>query len=454
MKVNRTKILFDTINRLSRRDATEHIRRLLLKSHPSEIAAVVRQLPGEEDGVDLMVKIKDSDKEPLTFVELESHFFKTYLEQTDDKVHVAEVLQKLPEDEAAALLSAFDEEIRQEILSLMKGSIQEEVKEILQYADETCGRIMAINTFHLNQNVTSREAIEQIQKSSHMESLFYIYVVDESEKLTGVVSLRQVLQVEPDRKLKDFMIRDVVRVNVYDSQERAAHFVEEYNFVSLPVVDDDGRLVGVVTVDDVLDYIRDEAQEEVLQMAGVEPEALGDFSYVRAFWFRVLWYGLLLIGGILCSEIILYFFSGYPKTIIYLSFAPLILRLGGSIATQNITFIHQGIISKEIERSRAFKALWGQNLITLLVAVFLALLVTAYGCLRLSHHILIPLGMGFSLMIVVLVSILVGLFMPFIFQRVRFDSLKASSRFVHFLMDALSLYVFFLILSIWNSFVI
>jgi len=443
-------MLLHSVTRLLRRNAQSNIYRLLAKAHPAEIAAVIRQLP-DEDGVAVISQIRGSDKEPDTFVELEGKFLQTYLNITEDKAHIVEVMQKLPEDEVAALLAEIDPEDSDEILSLMKGSKKEDVHEILQYGEDTCGRIMAVNVFSLNQNLSAKQAIAEIQKSKGLESLFYIYIVDDYGSLMGVVSMRQILQVKPARVLKDFMTRDLIQVNVYDSQEKAASFVEEYNFVSLPVVDDERRLVGMVTVDDVIDYIRDEADEELLQLAGVEPEAIDDFSFWRAFSSRAIWYGLLFIGGVLCSEIILHFFSYFPKEVAYLCFAPLILRLGGSVAIQSITFIDQGILNLDIERSRAVRALWGQTAITMLVALLLAVAVFIYGYLRLAETPIMPLGLAVGLITVTIFSVSIGLIIPIIFHKLKFDSLQASSRFVHFLMDALNLFVFFQFLWIWNK---
>ncbi len=443
-------MLHHSITRLLNRNADANIRRILEKSHPSEIAAVIRELP-DEDGVHVIGQIKDTNQEPETFVELEGKFVQTYIDITSDKAHIAKVMQELPEDEVAALLAELEEETKEEILSLMKKSTKEEVTEILQYAEDTCGRIMAVNVHKFEQNIMAKEAISQIQNTKNVESIYYIYVVDEDECIVGVISLRQLLQVQGSRKLKDFMSRDVVKMNVFDSQEKAANYVEEYNFVSLPVEDDEGKLVGMVTVDDVIDYIRDEAQDDVLQMAGVEAEAIEDFSYWRAFGSRTLWYGLLFIGGILCSEIILYYFKFFPKEIALLCFAPLVLRLGGSMATQTHTFVTQGILEVDIERSRAIKAFWGQIMITLLVAILLSVAVFSYSYFRFENLMMFSLGLGLGVVMVTVISISIGLLIPLIFQKLNFDPQPASSRFIHFLMDAISLLVYFRFLLFFTN---
>ena len=441
MKVNKSKLLFESIVRLLRRGARDHIERLLIKSHPSEIAAVVRKL-ADEEGVFVINQIQNMEKKAETLVELEGKFLQTFLDETQDREHIAKVVQTLPMEETANLLADLEDENKEEILSLMKKSAKEDVSEILQYGEDTCGRIMAINFFAINQSKTAAEAISEIQKNKNLESVFYIYVVDDLDKLVGVVSLRQILQVKSNRKLKEFMINDVIWVDVYDSHEKAASYVEEYNFVSLPVVDEFGILQGIVMVDDVIDFIRDEAQEEALQIAGVDPEAIDDFSFWRSLGLKSIWYGLLFIGGILCSEIVLYYFSHFPEEVIFLCFAPLVLRFGGSIATQNITLLNQGILDLEIEKSRAYKTVWGQNGIALLVSVFLAAAIYGYSFFRFSQMDL-SLSLSLGIIVVSIVSMVLGLLVPIIFFKMKLDSSKASSRFVHFLMDAISLFVFF-----------
>jgi magnesium transporter len=436
---SKIQILQENILRLARRGAHAHIRRMLLKSHPAEIVAVVRQAPADLALV-LMEQLRHSVIEPKVFAELGSAFLATYLAKRDDKAHIADVLQQLPEDDAAHLLS--DLSSADEILTLMRGTSREEVAEILQYEEGSCGRIMSVNVFALNQNLTARDTIEEIQKSSSPESLFYLYAVDDFENLVGVVSLRQILQVEGARRLKDFMTSDVVRVNVYSSRDEAARLVEEYDFVSVPVVDDKGRLVGMVTVDDAIDTIREAANDDVLQMAGVEAEAIEDFSYWRAALTRARWFGLLLLCGIIVSELIHAFLAGQVQALaLGFGFLPLAIRLGSSTANQFITVIQQGIIETDIERSRAIKAVWGQALVTGSALVALTLAASGFATWRYQSFPLAGLPLALGLLFVAIVSSLLGVLVPFVFKRLKLNALQASSRFFFFL-DILTCYIF------------
>lgn len=451
-EIKKTELLFDTVVRLLRRGAHANVRRLLLKSHPSEIAGVIRQM-SDHQGVALIGEIRQSDVEPKAFAELGGPFLKTYLSFKDDKAHVAEVLQKLPEDEAAALLAEVGDEAAAQIMALMHDAAKAEVTEILEYDEGTCGRIMAVNIASLNQKLSAREAIDAIQKAETTESLFYIYVIDDFENLVGVVSLRQLLQADKNLALSSLMAREVIRITAYQSQEEAAHLIEEYNFVCLPVVNETGKLIGMVTVDDIIDFIRDEAQDDVLQMAGVESEAIDDFSYWRAAGSRGFWYLMLFVGGIFCSELIMRFFPGVSEEFRLIALAPLVLRLGGSIATQTSTFTQQSVLNGDIERGRAFRALWGQNAVTLAVAVALSLVAFAYAAWRFPNSIHQACGSALSLFVVAVFSLCLGMFVPLAANRLRLDSPVVSSRFFHFVMDVLSLFIFFYFTWRWRQLV-
>lgn len=450
MEIKKSAILFDTISRLSRRGIHAHVRRLLLKSHPAEIAGVIRQM-SDADGVALIGEIRLSEVEAKTFNEIGGAFLKTYLTlKPDDKAHLAEVLQKLPEDETAALLTELDEGPKRELMGLMQVGARAEVTELLEYDEGTCGRIMAVNVFSLKQDTTAREAIDTIQQASIPESLFYVYVTDDYENLVGVASLRQILQVDRAKKLSEFMTREVIRITADRPQEEAARLIEEYNFVCLPVVNENGKLLGMVTVDDIIDFIRDEAQDDVLHLAGVEKQAIDDFTFSRAFLSRGFWFLLLTAGGILSSELILRFFPGLPVNLYLLSFAPLALRLGGSIATQTSAFLHQSVINPDMERGRAARALWGQNAVTAVVAIVLALTAYVYAVLRFPGSRTPSLSLAVGLLSVAAFAMTAGLGVPYLAYRLRLDSLKVSSRFFHVTMDVLSLLFFFIFAWCWN----
>lgn len=442
MELKKSEVLLDTIRRLFRRGTDATIRRILLKSHPSEIAAVIRQL-SDEDGIDLLGLIGDQQLEAKTFSELGGGFLNTYLHYKDDKARIAEVLQMLPEDEAAMLLADLDETVAKDIMSLMHKEAKKEVEEILDYEENTCGRIMAVNIYDFNQNLNAAETIASIQQSEGHESLFYIYVVDDYHNLMGVLSLRQLLQIDKQTTLKEVMTHDVIKLKTSQPQEEAARFIEEYNFVSLPVVDEENKLVGMVTVDDIIDFIRDEAQEEALQLAGVEKQAIDDFIFWRALGSRGIWYAFLLLSGILCSEAILLFFPKAPQEIALLCLVPLVLHLGGSITSQTITFVGQSVLNTSIERSRSWRALWGQNMVTFLAGLLVMAFLLVYTFWRFKHQQDIVGGIAFGLIGVIVFSLFIGMFLPIFFDKLKIDAMTASSRFIHFMMDVLNLFLFF-----------
>jgi magnesium transporter len=185
-------------------------------------------------------------------------------------------------------------------------------------------------------------------------------------------------------------------------------------------------------------------------MAGVEKEAIDDFSYARAGLSRGFWYLLLFLGAIFCSEFVIRFFPEISGELRWFAFAPLVLRLGGSIATQTSAFTHQGLLNDDIERGRAFRAWCGQNAVSLTVASALALAAYAYARWRFPADPAEALGISLGLFAVTLFSLALGMAVPLLAARVRLDSLKASSRFFHFTMDVLNLVIFFYFVRWWR----
>jgi len=264
---NEGMVILDMVQRLNRRKATAHLLKLISKTHPADMAWVFRHLSqGERNDVFQVIAQTTLVGEFLS--ELDKSIMLALVEDLSSEF-MASVISKMPSDDAVDLISALPEEVADNIRKHMNKEDREEVDELLQYDPHTAGGLMSTDFMYLDEELSVGEAITKVQKrSEEKEMVFYLYITHGDGKLAGVVSLRELLMHPPHRLLKNIMKSNVISVTTDTDQGDVAHVVSQYNILAVPVVDSSYTLVGIVTVDDIIDVIREEATEDFLQMAG------------------------------------------------------------------------------------------------------------------------------------------------------------------------------------------
>src|ERR1041385_6435702 len=268
----RIDLVLDSVRRLLRMGATSNLLNLLQKQHPADLAQIFGDLPEKERHAAFNVLVERNGKlamEALSELGPEKGAELLALRPAEE---IARLTQEIPSDDAAALIDHLPEELSGAVLDLIRPKPGGGVSELLEYEDKTAGRLMNPNVFALSEELTAGEAITALQTARDVEMVFYLYVVDERRHLVGVVSLRRLLLVPADTPLKRIMTSDVYSARVDTDQEEVARQVASYNLLAIPVVDAENKLVGVITVDDVIDIIKDEATEDVLRLAGVSKD--------------------------------------------------------------------------------------------------------------------------------------------------------------------------------------
>ncbi|MBW2432459.1 MAG: magnesium transporter, partial [Deltaproteobacteria bacterium] len=296
MQNDRIKILVESIKRLLRRRASTHLSNIVAKTHAADLSVVFRSLSISQQ-LELFSLITDLEQKGILFSELDVDTFLDLVEgiQLDDLV---EIFEQMPNDDVADLLDRLPDEKADAILEKMKNDESDEVEDLLRYEKDTAGGIMVADFIALSEDTTAKEAIEALQKEySDVEMPFYLYVVNDYGKLVGVSSLRQLVLVRPETPLKEFMTTDVFSVQTDMDQEEVAKIVARYDILAVPVVDDSNRLVGIVTVDDVIDIFRREATEDILKMAGVGEEFVETKSVLKSTRIRLPWLFASCVGG-------------------------------------------------------------------------------------------------------------------------------------------------------------
>lgn len=330
----------------------------LLKSlHSADIAALLNKLfLKERKTVINILYEKDKEKTAEVLSELEPEDAAELLKEMTPK-DIAYILQEISSDDAAQIVELLPQEIKTSVLDLMRKKESEDVKELLHYEEKTAGRIMSTEFYALEKNTRVADAITALQLAGDVESAFYLYVVDKDNHLEGVVSLRQLLLHPPDTRLKDIMTTDVIRVFTDTDQEEVARQVARYNLVAIPVVDHENRLVGVVTVDDVIDVINEEATEDMYRMAGVDESDRIQYSPFKSIKKRLPFLYLSIFTASLAPLVVNFFKDTIKEAIILAVFMPLVAALGGIAGNQTIAIMVREITLGQVSWLTARKAL-------------------------------------------------------------------------------------------------
>jgi magnesium transporter len=278
------------------------------------------------------------------------------------------VLEEMDRDDVADLLRALPEEYSEELLRRMRKEESLEVEGLLGYAEDTAGGIMSPEFLALTEDATVEEAIRACRAGEDLEMVFYVYVVNEFGHLVGVVSLRQLVTAGPQTRLRDIMETNVVRVRAGVDSGEVAGLVARYNFLAIPVVDDSNKLIGIVTVDDVIDVIREEATEDVLRMVGAGDDIANSRRVGTNLRARLPWVAVAFLGGLVTVPILLAFGPEHLAPSDFLLFAPLLLSLSGNLGIQSSALVERelasgatpaGIVGRVFAREAAVGALFG-----------------------------------------------------------------------------------------------
>ncbi len=444
--------LQENIQRLLRRNAERNLAKILHRTHVADIAAVMRSLNQREQHR-LFELIGDPEDQAEVLAHADPEIQEGLLDHLPDE-HLVELLELLSSDDAADLFELLDEDRAAAIQAQWKGEEAEEVDTLLRYGGDTAGGIMSPDVFALPADTTVSEAIATLQASHEdLEMAFYLYVVNDHGHLVGVCSLRQLVVSDPDTRLSDIMAAEVFSVDVNTDQEEVARLVARYNFLAIPVVDGSNRLVGIVTVDDVIDVIREEATEDILMMVGAGSADLSEQLHpVRNARLRMPWLLASFFGGVGSMFIIAAFEDSLMRVSALAAFIPITLGMGGNVGTQAATIVTRGLALGRVDVSR-FASVVGREIGTG------AILGTVYGLLLgivASLAFDVPPDAGYTtahLAATVALSILwamtlaasVGGAVPLLCQRVGIDPAVATGPFVTTSVDVIGILSYFLI---------
>lgn len=435
------QIKLESVKKLIRRNARNHLENLLLKLHPADIATIIKNL-NELDRKKIWNILSGKSILASVILELdESQIIELF--NTMAPSEIARILDEMESDDAAGILRLFDEEKVKDIMQYMEKEELNIVEELLQYPTDSAGSIMNPNYFALNEDLTVKEATKLLHKAEDLEMVFYLYVIDSEKHLVGVISLRQLILNPPDKKLKEIMTKEVIKVNVNTDREEVAKIVERYDILAVPVVDNEDILVGIITVDDIIDVIREETTEDIYKMAGTTEDELmlGNKSFrvakVRFPWLLITFFGELISG------LVIHFFHGKVQDFaILVSFMPLIMAMGGNVGSQSATILIRGVALGKVTIGDIYKVIFKEIRVGMIMGVILGSIL-AFVAPFFSKDRQLGLIVGIAMFFAITFAAFTGAFVPAMLIKLKLDPAVASSPFISTLNDITGLTIYF-----------
>ena len=437
-----SKELVDNISDLILNKNNKEIKKIVKTLHYADLAELINELKFDESLY--LLKLIDSDKTSDVLTELDDDLRERVLKEFSEK-EIAGEIKELDSDDAVDILSELSEEKKEKVISLIKDeSITENIRELLNYDEDTAGGLMAKELISVNENWSVLKCLREIRKQAKdITRVHSIYVLNKKEELIGRLSLKDLIMSPSKKKIKQIYIPKVDYVNVNDSAEDVAKLMRKYDLEAIPVINDDRQLLGRITIDDIVDFIKDEAEEDYLLAAGVSNDVEADDSIFELSKARLPWLILGLFGG-LGSVFILESFeeimaSESLRALFF--YTPLIAAMAGNVGVQSSAIVVQGLANDVIKGS-VLKRLIKEVSLTVLNGIILSLLIIGFGQI-VNQPIEMSLTISLSMIFVIIVAALIGTAVPIILDKLDIDPAIATGPFITTGNDVIGILLFF-----------
>src|SRR5215212_5231248 len=415
------------LTKLLRHGAYPQLRKIVDRTLPADLSPVLPLLL-EEDRMRVLSLLIEAGKAARALLELDEADLREILDPLDDST-VAAICSSSAPDDAADHLDQLDDERRQRVLDLLGSTHGAKLESLLEGEEETAGSLMNTDFLALDEDLTVAQAIEAIRQYPRKEAFFYVYCVDADGHLVGVLSLRSLILAAPNAQLRSIMVQSVVRTQIDSTPEEVAQLVSKYDLLSIPVVEHQNRLVGIVTVDDVLDVIQEQAEEDLLHLAGVAVSERVTSTASSSFRLRFPWLAINLATAFLASSVVRLFQGTIEKWAALAVFMPIVAGMGGNAGTQTLTVFVRGLALGEIDWSNGFRSIGKEMLVGLANGAsngFLTALLVGFWTGDWVLAVILFCAMSFNLII----AGMAGGLVPLALERLGFDPAIASSIFV------------------------
>ncbi len=416
---------------------------ILVPVQPVDIAEAIEGLPETMHAIAFRLLSKD---EAIEVYEYLDYSVQERLIEELRSQEVREIVEQMSPDDRAKLFDELPAKIVKRLLEQLSPAEKESTAQLLGYEAGTAGRIMTQELISLKENFTAAETLERIRTLANAsEMIYYLYVTDAARRLTGILSLRELVTAQPQQTIGEIMTRDVLSVHTDTDQEEVARLIQRYDFLAVPVVDREDRLVGIITVDDVIDIIQEETTEDIYAVGG-GVQSDGD-SYFQSNLLtiarkRVVWLFVLLITNTITGTIIKSQEDILQKVVVLAAFIPLLTGTGGNVGAQSSTVVIRGMNTDEIRALGPLQVVVREGFAGVLLGVMLGAIATIWAFL-LQKNLQVAIAVGSSLVAISVLASVSGSALPFLFRFLRLDPALMSAPFITTAVDVLGVLIYF-----------
>ncbi|MEP0750442.1 magnesium transporter [Trichocoleus sp. AS-A1] len=416
---------------------------ILVPVQPADIAEAIEGLPEAMQAIAFRLLSKDEAIEVYEY--LDSSVQQALIEEFR-RQEVLDIVDKMSPDDRARLFDELPATVVRRLLEQLTPTERQATAQLLGYEAGTAGRLMTPEYISLKENMTVAETLERIRSLAHAtEIIYYLYITDAARHLSGILSLRDLVIANPDQKIGDIMTRDVVCVYTSDDQEEVARLIGRYDFLAVPVVDREKRLVGIVTVDDVIDIIEQETTEDIYKQGGLQS---GGDNYFQTDLLtvarkRVVWLFVLLLTNTVTGTIIKAEEEILRQVVSLAAFIPLLTGTGGNVGSQSSTVVIRGLNTEELREMGPAQVVGREAIAGALLGVMLGTVATLWAFWLLNGDWSVSLAVGISLVAISVLASVAGSGLPFIFRAVGLDPALMSAPFITTAVDVLGVLIYF-----------
>lgn len=448
MKFEMTKENIEQLRSLIQENKVEEVAAIMEKLHPADIAEVMEDLSMEE--AKFIYLLLDGEKASDVLVEIDEDDRRRFLKVLPPELIASKFIEHMDSDDAADVVAELDEGTQKKVLKEIVDVEQAgDIVDLLEYDEDTAGGIMAKELVAVNENWTVATCLKEISRQAEeVDEIFYIYVVDDDQKLKGVLSLKKLITTPTHTKISNIYDRDIQSVTTDTRQEEVAEIMDKYDLVAIPVVDDIGRLKGRITFDDVIDFVREEAERDYQMVSGITGDVEPDDKVVDVLKARFPWLLVGMMGGILSANVLGSHEASLSKVTELAFFIPLIAATAGNVGVQSSSIVVQSIASGVKDMQSPIKKIAKEVSVAVLTATVFALLIFLYNFFA-SGDMRLTLSVALSLFVVIHFASLFGTVIPLVLHKLKIDPALATGPFITTMNDIVGLMIYLTVSSMF-----